>query len=615
MWDIEISNIGGIRSAEASVAAGLNVVQASNFMGKSSFMRAVQTVMGTSGMFGEEHPLTEGAAEGAVRLDTGEGSYEVTLTRSESNAVVQTGTPVLDEESDQVCARLFAFLGERNPIRARVRAGEDLTDLLQAPLDIEDIDAKIADRERTREAKTSQLEAAEQAERNIPAVREAIHTLEEELDGLRERRTEVAARVDDDTERGSLGDDLADKRSRLATTEQTISRLDDQIARTEDRIATKESDLESLDVPEEPAVSADIEATEERITDIELKVDLLEGLQRANQRVIEEGEVDLVASVDRSVVGDEFDCWVCGDRTTKADVEERLAALQATSESLREEKTELQRELETIEAKQRRYRKKTRERDRLEDSLGQLRAELDDLTSDRTQARERKAELAAAVAELEEEVATAEDERSEELTDLKADIRTKEQELEAQRERLQELEAESEQAATLRDEIDELSNEIERLRSRKTEKQWEIKEQFDEAMAAAIDRFAPGFDGARLDVKTTPDNEIAAFDLVLARDGRETDIDSLSEGERELVGIVVAVAGHRTFGVDDRVPVILLDGISQLSADNLRLLTEYLADASDVLVTTAYPEAGEFGGNHISPEQWDTVSDEVPSTA
>lgn len=133
-------------------------------------------------------------------------------------------------------------------------------------------------------------------------------------------------------------------------------------------------------------------------------------------------------------------------------------------------------------------------------------------------------------------------------------------------------------------------------------------------MAEAIERFAPGFDGARLNVKTTEENEIIEFELVIARDGRETDITNLSEGEQELVGILVAVAGHRTFNVSDRVPVVLLDGISQLSAENLQLLAEYLDSGCDILVTTAYPEAGDFGGNRISPEAWETISDEEKPT-
>jgi hypothetical protein len=43
------------------------------------------------------------------------------------------------------CARLFAFLGEDNPVRAAVRNGDDdrPSELLQNPLDIEDIDRRI----------------------------------------------------------------------------------------------------------------------------------------------------------------------------------------------------------------------------------------------------------------------------------------------------------------------------------------------------------------------------------------------------------------------------------------------------------------------------------------
>jgi len=219
------------------------------------------------------------------------------------------------------------------------------------------------------------------------------------------------------------------------------------------------------------------------------------------------------------------------------------------------------------------------------------------------------------VRELKAEVEAAEAQLNEELTDVKAEIQTKTQELEDQQSRLEDLEEESEQAATLRTDIESLSEKITDLRNRKIEKQWEIKDQFETAMTAAIERFAPGFDGARLDVKTTPEDEIEAFNLVVARDGRKTEIDTLSEGEVELIGIVVAIAGYRAFDVADRVPVILLDGITQLSAENLRRLVGYLDGNCRVLVTTAYPETGEFDANTISPVEWETVSDEETPTA
>ncbi|WP_262177030.1 archaea-specific SMC-related protein [Haloarcula laminariae] len=615
MWDVRIRNIGGIRAAEASLDEGLNVVQASNFMGKSSFVRAIQTVMGTTGMYGESHPLREGTNEGSVHLDTPDGSYEITLESSEPGTVSRHGKTFLGDETDQTCARLFAFLGENNPIRARVREQSDLTELLQAPLGLEDIENKVAARKRERESKRKELEQAERAAENLPSVQEAIGTLEDDIESLRERRDELSESVGDATDADSRSDELAEKRSNLQSLDQRINGLQDKIERTETKLDEKRGTLESLTVPDEPEPTADIEAKESRIAECEQQIDLLEGLHRANKRVIEEDAIDLVSSVERSVVGDEFDCWVCGEPTTSDTIESRLAAIQDKIIDLREEKENLTEEIEEIEKRQRRYREKQREKESLEEEIGRLKATLDDRSGDLAQAEERRAGLASEIEELEVSVAAAEEELSEELTDIKATLQTKERELDAQRSRLQELQELHADAATLREDIEALDDEIARLRNRKTKKQWELKEEFDTAMAAAIDRFAPGFDGARLDVKTTPENEIDSFELVIARDGRETTIQNLSEGERELVGIVVAVAGYRTFDVADRVPLILLDGISQLSAANLRSLIEYLSDASELLVTTAYPEAGTFDGHHISPNQWDTVSDEETPTA
>ena len=615
MWEFRITNIAGIRSAEVSVEPGLNVVQASNFKGKSSFMSAIRTVMGTSGFHGTTHPLTEGTADGSVVLDTETERHEVRLERTDSGTVARHGVPVLNTETDRICASLFAFLGEDNPIRARVRNGGDLTPLLQAPLDVEDIDEQIASRKREREATERRLREAEQAASNIPSVTEGITILEAELGELRDRREELSAEAGAVSATDTSSDDIADCRSQLETAERTISRLESRIERTEQRLSEKKAALEDIEVPDEPDVSADRSAKEDRIEEIALRIDLLESLHRTNQRVLEEGEVELVSSVDRSLVEDEVGCWVCGETTTREAVRSRLAAMQDRLQSLREERSTLREEIADIEARMEERAAQRRRKTELEDAVGELTAELDELRGDHQQAMERRDQLQAELDELEAAAAEAETEVQEELTDVKAAIRTHERELSEQRSRLETLEERRADAEGLAAETERLDEEIAELRSRKTEKQRELKEQFDAAMADVIDRFAPGFDGARLVLKTDQHNEVESFELVVARDGRETDIGTLSEGERELVGVIVALAGHRTFDVGDRVPLVFVDGISQLSASNLRRLTAYLADASEMLVMTAYPEAGEFDGTRISPETWKTISKRDPSTA
>lgn len=614
MWDLAISDIAGIRTAEATVEDGLNVVQASNFSGKSSFIDAVQTVMGTSGMYGESHPLTEGADQGKVTLETGTETYEVRLDRSEMGTPKRRGEPMLTAETDRTCARLFAFLGENNPIRARVRNGEDLTELLQAPLDLDDIDEQIASLRKQRTTTERQLEDAEQAASNIPAVTEAVSTLEDEIAELEQRRDElVREAADEASSQSTAGDDLADAKGQLKTAEQQIERLESRIDRTEEELSTKREAAEDIEIPAEPDASTDVTEKEERITELELQIDLLEGLHRANQRVLEEGEVELVSTVERSLMADEISCWVCGETTTEADIRSRLESMQEKLQSLRAQRTTLQDEIAEIEAKKQRRKERRQRKASLEDAIGRLKAKLDELEGDHEQAISRKAELADEVATLEAAVADESESVNEELTDVKAALRTTRDELTEQRSRLADLQDRQDEAETLADELEQLETDIEALRARKSETQWELKEQFDRAMTDVIERFAPGFDGARLNVKTDQNNEITEFELLIARDGRETDITTLSEGEQELVGVIVALAGHRTFDVDQRVPLVLLDGISQLSADNLRLLTDYLADTADILVTTAYPEAGDFGGHQISPDGWEVVSDGEPT--
>lgn len=611
MRQVSITNVGGIYEATATLTNGVNIVQASNFSGKSSFMNAIQTVMGTTGMFDSTHPLTEGKESGAVELESEEMAHSVSLNRSANNEVILRGTPVLESDADQMCARLFAFLGEDNPIRSRVREQKDLTELLQAPLDLENIDEQIATLKQKRESKQEEIKTAQRSEENIPAVKEAITTLEEELDELRQKRTEVETRVGNEiTDNESLSEDLANRRSEVSTLERRISRLQSKLSETETQLEEKREAKESLDIPDQPQADTDVEEKQQRVDEINLQVDLLEGLYRANQRVIEEDELSLVTSIDRTLVEDEFDCWVCGESTTTETVETRLAALQTKIETLKEERSTLTNEIETVEKQQREYREKKRQATTIEEEIGALSAKRDDLQRDLKQAEDRKTQVEDTVKELEEDLQQAETELSEELTDIKSDIKLKVQELETQQNRLEELETKRENVDALRAEVDAIEEEIKTLKKRKESKQRELKTQFDEAMATALDHFAPGFDGARLDIKTNKENEIEAFDLIVARDGRETTIDTLSEAERELVGIVVAIAGYRTFEVSDRVPMILLDGVSQLAADNLRLLCEYLSDDTEMLVTTAYPEASIVDGNYIDPSEWNTISEE-----
>jgi hypothetical protein len=70
----------------------------------------------------------------------------------------------------------------------------------------------------------------------------------------------------------------------------------------------------------------------------------------------------------------------------------------------------------------------------------------------------------------------------------------------------------------------------------------------------------------------------------------EDTIDHLSESEREVVGLIVALAGYLVHEVADEVPMMLLDSLEAIDADRIARLVEYFAEQSSFLVVALLPE-------------------------
>lgn len=610
MWSFQIRNIGGIRDGEASVQPGINVVQADNWQGKSSFITSIQTVMGTTGMDGSGHPLTEGASNGEVTLQTEDRTYSTTLAR-DGRTVTREGDTYLTDSEDRVCARLFAFLGEDNPVRAAVREDGDLADLLVRPLDLEDIDERIANLKQERRAVEQELEQARQAAERIPGVQEAVTQLEQELETLQEEYAALEAEHEGSDDQADLRDELSDKRSRRNQLQGDVTRLENTIERKGSRLEQKRQKLDELDVPDELEVEADVDEKRERVAELRQQIEILEDVHGANKRVLDEDQFHLVSDVERSLTGDEVTCWTCGTASTKAEFEESLSELQTKIRDLRSEREALESEVEKIQRRQQEFERKRREQQRLKREVGELETDLDDSRRDLEDREEQLSVLEDEIAELDETVEEADDR----LADLKSDILVKERDLERKEEQLEELEAQRADETELEARYDELGKEIANLRDRKKNKQREIAEQFETAMDDVIAKFEPGFENARLEPRTDASDEIVDFDLIVAREGREASLDALSEGELEILGIVAALAGYKTFDVAAQVPVILLDDVGGLSSRRIQSLVEYLDEEADYLVTTAYPEAGDFRGHTISPGEWSVVSDRTSASS
>jgi DNA repair exonuclease SbcCD ATPase subunit len=616
--NLTIRNISGIRSGSTTIDDGLNVVQASNFRGKSSLIASLRTIIGATGQY-DDHPLTEGTDQGEVTLSTDSEEFNLMLERTSQSVINRKGTPYLSDETDQICARLFACLDKNNPIRKAVRSGGDLTEILQAPLNIEDIDAQIAELKGKKNNIEQQISQAQQAGEQLPSVQETVTGLEAELKQLQERRADLTKEESNKDRIEELSNEISTKSSQLTNITQDISRIESEIELKTDQISQKEDEIADFDIPDEIDTSRDIDAMQEQVDTLNRQIDLIEDLYRANQNVIDADEVDIITDVDRSIAADEVKCWVCDQQTTRDKMEKSISQLQSKIADLREKKEGLQNELEKIEARKQEVRRGRQKKERLQNDVQQLKADIDEKKGILQDKQERKEELEEEITALREELQEAEDEYNEELTDVKTEIRTTETKLQDKRENLKSLEAQYKKLEDLQDQQEEIRSEITELRNQKKNTQQNLKDRFNSIISDIIEEFQPGFSSARLVLKTDQRGEVEAIELKIARDidnvGQRTSVNTLSEGEVELIGLVVALAGYHAFNVESKVPYILIDGISQLAAEHLRSVATYLDGMSEVLVTTAYPEAGNFDGHVIDPDEWDVVSDQPVITS
>lgn len=585
-WILEIENIAGIRRGSAELREGINAIRASNWRGKSSLLAAVRTAMGC------DATLTEGEAEGRVELTADEDPYKVSLER-QNGTVTSSGRPYVDDEYDRTCASLFAFLDGDNEVRQAVRSGENLESVLTRPLDLEEIDQEIAKRRGERDRIDSELERAREKANRLPSLQQEVTSMEKELGELRDREQELA--TDNGDGREEKREQLSDRRAERERVRNLIERLENSVDRTEKKLEDAYEQLRELEVPDDPEIESEIAEEKAELEEKEQERELLQSMYSVTERFLEEDKLDLLAEIDHGLMGDTFECWVCGNEVTEEAARERLDALGEQVVDLREAVEARREQIEELKERRDEVRNARRRKEDIESEITTLESNLGEREESLSGALDRLTALDEQIEELETEVEVVD----EEVTDVRSEIKYTKTELEETREEIEECERAADQIDVLEDQREEIAGKIADLQDRKTRLRDQLRAEFDTAIDEIVERFDTGFEGARL---------TSTFDLVVARDGREVSRDALSEGELELLGIVTALAGFETYDVADRIPTILLDEVGGLADDNLSRLVEYLEDRSRFLAVTAYPENSSFEDHEVSPAEWELVS-------
>jgi hypothetical protein len=159
---------------------------------------------------------------------------------------------------------------------------------------------------------------------------------------------------------------------------------------------------------------------------------------------------------------------------------------------------------------------------------------------------------------------------------------------------IESIEALLDEAATLRDRRDELAAELTERRTEIERVEREAVEAFNEHVAALLDVLA--YDNLdRIWIERVEDGADPRFELHVVRSTAggavyEDTVDHLSESEREVTGLVFALAGYLVHDLHETVPFMLLDSLEAIDASRIAALVDYFADHAPYLVVALLEE-------------------------
>ncbi|MFB6160236.1 MAG: archaea-specific SMC-related protein [Haloferacaceae archaeon] len=603
---VEVERIGGIDHAEVTLDRGVVVLTGRNATNRTSFLKALAASLG--------------GTAGALKSDADSGRVEVTIdgetytrTFSRHNGTVATGgDPYTDEAAvvDQ-----FACLLRENPVRRAVERGADLREVVMRPVDTERIAREIDELEEERAALTERRDELDRERRRLADLEERRAELEtrrselvEDVETWRETvercREASAAEVDD------LVDELETVREALHDVQDRLGHQNDELERLREERAEVCDDLADLDVPEDELerVEADLERARERRRAVDAEVDDLVRVVEFNDDLlsgdgaslpgIDDGATDGTAALDpdaRTV-----ECWTCGSEVERTAIEERLETLRGVVEDRRERREELEERVAELETRVDELRTAADRRESLEARLDEIEREIDHREGNVDRLESRAADLRDDVAAAERRVEEAEAdadlvEAQRRLTQLEYERGRVERELSSLADDVAACEEAAEEHDRVTDRIAEVREEIAERRSRVERIERSVVEEFNERMADVLDLL--GYENlARVWIERREDDDGAsAFGLRVVREtdegtGYDDDVAHLSESEREVIGLVVALAGYLVHDVHETTPVMLLDSLEAIDAERIAALVDYFAEFAPYLVVALLPE-------------------------
>ncbi|WP_248898157.1 archaea-specific SMC-related protein [Haloplanus halobius] len=618
---LAVENIGGINETSVAFAPGITVLAGRNATNRTSLLRSIMAVMGS-----DDASLKADADEGRVELSVGEETYVRTFTRSDGS-VMTGGNPYLDESE---LADLFAFLLESNEARRSVARGADLRELIMRPVDTDSIQAEIQQLERERsqiddelseldelkgelpklEDERSQLKSDIEAKKAELEAKEAdIETLDADVDETRAEKQELESRLDE----------LREKRAELERVRSDIEVQQESI----ESLTAERRDLESElnELPEAPMGDHDelkheISQLRDRKDNIESEVSNLQDVIQFNEEQLEGSEEAVTSALNAqdgavtdALVDDTVVCWTCGSEVDEESITRTLEQLRDIRQEKLETIRDLDSELSQLKDKQQEYRQQQQRRESVERKLTDIENEVAEREERLDSLRDEREQLNGEIENLESEIETLETEDFSEILDLhkeanqlEFELEQLESELEDVTEQTNSIEERLTEETQLNSQREEINTELKDLRTRIDQIEKSAVEQFNDHMDAVLDTL--GYENLERIWIERVEREVregrkkvekTEFELHVVRStdsgaAYEDTVDHLSESEREVTGLVFALAGYLVHEVYEQVPFMILDSLEAIDSMRIASLIDYLADYPEFLVVALLPE-------------------------
>lgn len=623
MATVEAANIGGIKETLVEFSPGVTILEGRNATNRTSFLQAVMAALGS------ENVAIKGDADDAyVELRLGDDTYTRQLHRR-AGGIKTDGDPYLD---DPTLADLFAFLLESNEARRAVAASNDLRELIMRPVDTAAIQAEIEQLTKERQSLKRDLEKIDEEKGQLPGLEEKRTQLQAEI---AEKKAELEAK---ESELEAADADVEETREEKAELESKLEELQSKRAQLDDvryDLETEREGLEAVkqeqreleseldDLPETPVgdiddIESDLRRLREQKQALETEVNQLQSVIGFNEEMLEDAGSSTFQELlnnssgeltDQLLPDEEVICWTCGSEVETDQIEATLNQLRQVSQTKISDVNELDTRISELNDRKRDLQQSQRERDRIERRLTDIKDELDrgENTIDSLQTRREKLtaeiqSIEAAVEELEDEEYSAILDLHKEANQLGYELGKLENDLERVDDEIEEIESKIAQQDDIEAQLDAIKAEIEELRTKIDRIETDAVEEFNEHMDTVLEML----DYANLDRiwierverdvrKGQRKVTKTVFELHVIRTSEsgaayEDTVDHLSESEREVTGLIFALAGYLAHEVYEDVPFMLLDSLEAIDSNRIAALVNYLSDYTGYLLVALLPE-------------------------